>query len=878
MSSSTKTNFGLKAALSLSVGLGALMAGGITASAQDEGDTTKRLNTVTTTATKREQTLQDVPIAVSVVDNVVIEQANIVDILDLQTLVPSLRVGQLQQAGNATFSIRGFGNGANNVGIEPAVAVFIDGVYRTRAAGGLSDYADIERIEVLRGPQSTLFGKNASVGLISVITSAPEFEFGGKAEVTLGNYNSQIFKGRVTGPLTDNVAFALSGSLNSRDGYAENVALGTELNDRDRYSIKGQLLIEPSEDLSIRLIADYDSLDETCCYSPNITSGPTEAAITAVGGQVITDPFGFETALDVDPTNEIQNSGISAQADWDVGPGTLTSITAFRNQELLADGDVDFTSLTAIQSNVLDYTIDTFTQEVRYAGSTDNIDYLFGAFYFDESVDLQGNVLYDSGFYNYGNALASQALGAPNALPGIEALLGYAPLTFFAPGTGSRENFQQDNKSYSLFTQFDFHLTDKLTATLGLAYINDEKTVSGTVQNDDLFSSLDLPSDLNQQFIVEALLGASLGDITLAQVAGGAVPGVDLPTYLGLLGGTDPVSIGTVAAIQAGVQAGVAQQIGGGLAPLQFLPGFVDFPNAIEGDTTEDDSVTYTARLVYDVNDVVNIYGSYATGFKASSWNLTRDSSFLLSNQAGLAGANLIPNNRGDGTRFAAPEETSVWELGAKLSTGDFNLNLAFFDQTVENFQSTIFQGTGFVLSNAGKQSTRGIEWDATWLVTDELTLTFAGIQQDPKYDSFVGAPVPWVFNEALGFYTQSNATSVDASGAMPAGIPETSMTFAAAYNFDLTDSMSGFVRGDYQYESEVQVVDNVVGLDREVGVLNASVGFSWDNGLDLSVWGRNLNEDEYFQSAFPTVAQNGSVNGYTNAPRTYGVTVRKTF
>lgn len=867
---------GVKSLFTLSASIGALCAGSLgVVHAQEvtETEETKTLNTVTITATKREQTLQDVPIAVSVVDEQVIAEANIVDIIDLQSLVPSLRVSQLQQAGNTTFSIRGFGNGANNVGIEPAVAVFIDGVYRTRAAGGLSDYADVERIEVLRGPQSTLFGKNASVGLISVITEKPQFEFGGNIEATLGNYNSQIVKGQFTGPLSETVAFAVSGSLNQRDGYAENVELGTELNNRDRYALKGQLLFEPNSDFSLRLIADYDELDETCCYSPNVINGPTSAAIEALGGTVISDPFGFETALDVDPINTITNSGISAQADWDIGPGTLTSITAFRNQEVFSDGDVDFTSLRAIEENLQDLEIDTFTQEFRYAGSYDKLDYLVGAFYFDETVDLFSNVIYDEAFYDYGNFLAG------GAIPGIEALLGFAPRSFFEPGTGSAETFTQDNESYSLFGQFDYQLTDRLTATAGISYINDSKDVTAQVENNDLFASLDLSEEFNQQFIVEALTMTTLDNIVLGQVASGGVPGVDLATYNALLDGAalgDPVSVATIAGINSAVQAGTASAIADQFTALQFLPPFLDIPNAVEGGSTNDDDVTYTLRLAYDVSDDLNVYGSFATGFKASSWNLTRDSSFTEADQADLAAAGLLPNNRTFGSRFAGPEETTVFEIGAKYASDTFNLNLAIFDQSVEGFQSTIFQGTGFVLQNAGEQSTTGIEWDATWLPTEKLTLGISGIVQDPTYDDFQRATV--VTGSELDLEDGVEDGLGDLSGFQPAGIPETSLTFSGRYDYDLTPDISGFVRADYVYESEVDVVDNIPEITREVGTLNASVGLSWTNGVDVSIWGRNLNDDEYFQSAFPTVAQEGSVNGYPNAPRTYGVTVRKTF
>jgi len=213
-------------------------------------------NIIIVTASKRETTLQETPIAVSVTSAETIEQAEIRDLLDLQTLVPSLRVSQLQSSANTNFVIRGFGNGANNAGIEPSVGVFIDGVYRSRSAAQIGDLPNVQRIEVLRGPQSTLFGKNASAGVISVVTEKPQFEFGGSASLTYGNFDTIIAKADITGPITDTVAFSLAGNYNRRDGYAQDLALGTDVNDRNRWGTRAQLLFEPSNDLSVRLIAD----------------------------------------------------------------------------------------------------------------------------------------------------------------------------------------------------------------------------------------------------------------------------------------------------------------------------------------------------------------------------------------------------------------------------------------------------------------------------------------------------------------------------------------------------------------------------------------------------------------------------------------------
>ena len=220
-------------------------------------------NVIIVTATKREQTLQEVPVAVSVTTAEAIERAQIRDLNDLQTLVPSLRVGQLQSSANTNFIIRGFGNGANNAGIEPSVGVFVDGVYRSRTAAQITDLPDVQRVEVLRGPQSTLFGKNASAGVISIVTKKPEFEFGGMAELSYGNYNAIVGKGLVTGPISDSLAFSLAGGINKRDGYLEDANTGSDVNNRDRWFARAQMLFENDGPLQLRVIADYDKIDET---------------------------------------------------------------------------------------------------------------------------------------------------------------------------------------------------------------------------------------------------------------------------------------------------------------------------------------------------------------------------------------------------------------------------------------------------------------------------------------------------------------------------------------------------------------------------------------------------------------------------------------
>ena len=861
MSSSTKTNFGLKAALSLSVGLTALAAGtGFTAMAQDDAeDGARRLSTVTITATKREQTLQDVPVAVSVVDDTTIEKAEIQDLNDLQSVVPSLRVGQLQSSANTNFIIRGFGNGANNVGIEPSVGVFVDGVYRSRSAAQISDLPNLQRVEVLRGPQSTLFGKNASAGVISIVTRKPQFETQGSIEATAGNFNAFRAKGDITGPLSDTVAYSLAANVNTRDGYADDLATGQDTNERNRWGVRGELLFAPSDTLELRFIGDYDKIDEICCVAANLVNGPTGALIQAIGGNINgQDPFSYDVFGNFPSENEIENSGVSLQVDKEFNAFDVTSITALRKVESFTNQDSDFTSADLIGRNDNTGEIDTFTQEIRFTSNNpdSDIDWMIGGFYFDESVEVSSDFEYGADYRNYANGLLA-ALGAPGAFDGLEAALGLpVGQTFGQDGQGPEAQFGQDNTAWSIFGTLDFHLSDRLTVTAGLNYTEDEKDAFYRQTNTDVFSAIDL---------VEIGFGQAL--------AGVGVDPTD-PAAVGAFAVANPTAF---AAIQAAA-ADPAQNPLLGLQALQFLPPFLDFPNSVENGSTSDDSTTHTLRVAYDLTDNINVYGSWATGFKATSWNLSRDSRPFASDfiagspvtsppaspirDAGLAVPNLT-----SGTRYAGPEDSEVFEIGVKGAFANFAFNLAIFDQTIEGFQSNAFTGTGFALANAGEQSTTGAEFDLTWSATEALTLNFAGTFLDPVYDSFVGS------------------ASGDLSGQTPSGIPDVATSMGFNYDFAL-GNWDSYVRADWQYSADTAFFDDPanealidsVGYSREVNEVNASAGFERDNGLSVAVWARNLFDEQRITTAFPSVAQAGSISGYPSQPRTYGVTVRKRF
>ncbi|MFZ9396193.1 MAG: TonB-dependent receptor [Erythrobacter sp.] len=847
----------------------------VVAQAQDEQPAAEEEsfdeNVIVVTATKREQTLQETPISVSVTTGETIEQAQIRDILDLQTVAPSLRVSQLQTSSATTFIIRGFGNGDNNFGIEPSVGVFIDGVFRSRSAAALNDLPNVQRIEVLNGPQSTLFGKNASAGVISVITREPQFEFGGSVEAAYGNFDAIFLKGDVTGPLTENIAFSLDGSLQKRDGFGRIVNLDSEINNRDRWSVRGQLLIEPTADLRVRLIGDYTKIDEICCQTSNLAVGPTTfLAIGGVGGQYPTEFFSGDNYLNVVPVNTNENYGFSGQIDWQKGAFSITSITAYRELQNAFSQDVDFTSADlTVESR--DQGVDTFTQELRIASDFDGpLNFLLGGYYFDEKITQDSSLTVGEDFRNFAAILAAPAsLLPPNptvqqriavgnaVLANAETNLGLPIGSIFGGDFLSQERFGVDNTSWSIFGTVDFEPLDGLVFTAGFNYTDDKKDFAIN------FDALDPLASIN---LVDAFITLATGGAITTRNQFQALPALNRQALLA--NATNPAVNPLL-----------------GLSALQFQTPFPDVPNAVEDGKTRDDKFTYLLRAAYQVSDAVNVYVSYATGFKATSVNLSRDSRPTLDDyipgpgargstfgapSSPITDAGLATPNLSTGTRFAGPEEAEVWEVGLKAQWPGFGFNLAVFDQSIDGFQSFAFTGLGFALRNAGKQSVKGFEIDANIQPTEGLVLTFAATHLDPLYDSFTGS--------VLG----------DLSGERPGGTPAWSISTSATHTHEFDSGHRLITRVDYSHESNVDInnglptynlaLGNTKIFRREVNLVNASMTLALENGIEVGGFVRNLFDDRYILTNFDGVAQAGTVSGYPSAPRTYGGVVRYKF
>lgn len=812
-------------------------------------------NVIVVTATKREQTLQETPISVSVTSGETIEQAQIRDVLDLQTVAPSLRVSQLQNSSSSTFIIRGFGNGDNNFGIEPSVGVFIDGVFRSRSASSLNDLANVQRIEVLNGPQSTLFGKNASAGVISVVTREPQFEFGGSLEAGYGNRDDIRIKGDITGPITETIAFSIDGSYNKRDGYSRIVNLDEELSNRDRWTARGQLLFEPTADLRIRAIGDYSRINEVCCTVSTLVAGLTAPIVFGVGGALNTDFFSYDVFLNKVPENKVDNYGGSVQVDWQTGPLSVTSITAYRELQNFVDQDVDFTSADIV-SEIRDQEVKTFTQELRIASDFDGpINFLLGGFYFDEKINQESQLDTGADARLFFDLLASAGGGTFPPVPGtfsfVEAALGLPQNSIFSAGALTAESYSMDNTSWSIFGTVDFEPLDGLVLTAGFNYTDDKKDFALSGQAFDELANINL---------VDAFIAGAIGSTDPAVIAAFAQAN---PAAFAQIAGlaTDPMQNPLL-----------------GLAPFQFQPPFLATPNSVEDGKTRDDDFSYTLRAAYELSGNVNAYVSYATGFKASSVNLSRDSrpvfgdfipgplrSTILAPSSPIRDAGLAVPNLTTGSRFAGPEQAKVWEVGVKAQWPGLSINLALFDQTLKGFQSFLFTGTGFQLNNAGKQSVKGFELDTRIQPVDSLVFTFAATYLDPLFDSFTESPVG------------------DLTGRRPGGIPSLNLATSATHTYEFGSGTKLVSRVDYSHESNTRINNGLPtfgpnNFQREVNLVNASLTLSLENGFEVGAWARNLLNDKYIITVFDGVAQAGTVSGYPSAPRTYGGVVRYKF
>ncbi len=818
------------------------------------------LSTITVTAQKREEALQDVPIVVNVLPEQLLQDTGVRDIKDMQVLVPGLTVTSTQSAAQTTARIRGIGTVGDNPGLESSVGVVIDGVYRARNSVGFGDLGEMERIEVLKGPQGTVFGKNTSAGVINVITRRPSYTQAVEGEVTVGNYGLVGVAGSYNDALNDNAAFRIYATKRSRDGVDDvNTASGprreTDDGDQNYHSLRGQLLLEPSEALDINFIADYTSREENCCVTVTTHRGPTAAIIDALtpGGQGIIPVPDIDRRLSyANRTTEqdIKDKGVSMEVNWTspwANEAVLTSITALRNWDAITSIDFDYSGADIMyrppQEDVSLAAFENFSQELRLTGSSDRVDWMVGLFYSDEDLARNDSYYMGAAYEPYLSTLVgTQVLGGlAQQLAPLGLTVNTAnPATFLSQvsgrpfgtnytGVGALDRYEQNAKSAALFTNNTIHINDELDVTLGLRYTREKKTLQSDFSNPN----------------------------------GSLACGAALSNPAARVGGALAQRINGFASLPPGLQ----QQLLGQLVPVVApqVAGFMCLPWANvqhNGRSTWQERTekewSGTVKVAYDFSDDVMGYVSAASGYKSGGFNLDRvQSSNGLS--SGVGGITPV-----DDTSFPG-EFVDSYELGLKTAWADGNLvfNTALFHQEYEDFQLNSFLGTAFVVRSIPKVTSTGIEAEVLWQPTIEGLMVQGGVTYaDTKYG-----------NDLL-----PDPELVELPGNQMSFAPKWSGNASVTYEWDIGSNLLGRFNVGAKYMSEYNTGSDLDPQKLQDGyaLVNARVGFGrQDQRWILEFWGQNLTDETYMQVGIDAPIQAGSWNAFLGAPRTYGMTLR---
>ena len=771
---------------------------------------------IVVTARRRAETVQTVPIAMSVIGGTALAETGAYNVSRLTQLQPTLQFYSTNPR-NSAANIRGLGApfGLTNDGIEQGVGIYVDQVYYSRIASATFDFTDTERIEVLRGPQGTLYGKNTTAGAINIYTRKPSFTPEARIELTTGNYQFVQAKASVSGPLVpDKLAIRLSAAVTERDGTIHNVATGKNLNAQDNKSVRGQLYWKPTETLDLALSGDYGQQNPDCCVQYYARTGATQrpltrqyAALAAAQGYVVPSTDSFDRVTDVDtPLRAKQElGGASLLANWDLGAATITSVSAWRFWHWDPSNDRDFIGLpiTTVSANPSQQT--QYSQELRIASNgTHTVDYVLGAFYFYQTIDTQGLQV-------QGPAASAFLLNPTSANSKNPAVLN---------GLTSRNTIGFTNTSAALFGKLTWHVTDRLQIAPGLRLNYDKK-------DGDYVST------------VTTGAGAALNCSVAAQGAS------------------------TVVRDQCGV-----------LAPQSYQPSFDNWN--LSGDIT----------AAYTVTSDVHAYATYARSYKSGGIN--------------LSGLPLDATNTPIlNAATVKPEKVNHFELGLKTQLLDrrLTLNLAGFWTEISDYQATVTNGQLGVLrgylANAGKVRTRGLEFDSAFRPSSRFSVYANGAYTDAKYVKFVDAPCP----PELSGGTTATATNP----ATPAGTGTVSPA-----NCDISGQrLPGVSKWAFSYGAEYDLPARIAGLDGQVylgydgsyrstfssnpsrsaytdingyALSNFRLGFKAKDSWNVFGWVRNAFDRNYYEVLALQSGSTGLVVGQPGDPRTYGLTVSRSF
>ena len=740
---------------------------------------------VVVTARRVEEAAQEVAIPLTVVNRDLVENAGAFNVNRLKELIPTVQFYSTNPR-NSAINIRGLGApfGLTNDGLEPGVGLYIDGVFYARPASATLDFLDIEQIEVLRGPQGTLFGKNTTAGAINVTTRKPSFTRASDFELNVGDLGFLQAKASFTSPLGGKVAGRLSFSGTQRNGNVYNTRTQQHVNDLDNAGVRGQVLIAPTDKVAILWSADY-SRQRPEGYTQLVAGvAPTLRPANRQYPQIAADlgytppSFNaFDRQTDVDsPLRSFQDLGGSAlNIDWKLGRGVLTSTTGWRFWNWNPSNDRDFIGLPVTTVSAAPSKQRQWTEEVRYAATlTRQINFVAGGFVFHQ--DLHS----DPSFKQEQGSAAARFLLAPTPAAATPGLL---------DGYGFNQFVTYGNTSAAVFGQAEVAVGDRLRLIPGLRFNYDQKDV-----------------DFDQQ------------------IYGG-------------LQTTDPALI----ALQLSV-----------LAPQQYAAD------------VDDTNLSGQLSAAYQISKPVNVYATYATGFKSVGLNLNGLPTDALNRPVLSAAA-------------VKPEDVRNIEVGLKTEPiRGLTANLAAYDTEIKDFQTQVTNASVGVLrgylANAEKVRVRGAELDVNARLHPDFSLYTAVAYTDGKYISFPDAPPPL---EDTG-----GPASKDISGTVLPGISKWAVSLGGEYAHEQTvfgqeghffGALDTSYRSDFSSSpsySRYLVVDGY-------SLVNARVGFRAADGWTVFLWSRNLLDRNYYELLTAAPGNTGLFVGQPGDGRTVGLTLR---
>lgn len=720
---------------------------------------------VVVTARRRGERLQDVPIAVTAISAQQLQETLAFDTQSLTSLSSSLVISTAQsEAQGAQIRIRGIGTASGNVSFEGAVGVYVNGVYVPRSGIALNELVDVSQVQVLRGPQGTLFGKNTSAGALLLETARPESTFSASATAEVGTIGDSDFgemqrlSGYVTGPLTgENVSGRLAFSVQDRQGYVDNVVDGSRLNDRDRFLVRGSILVDEIADRGQLFVAvDHSEKNENCCAPVPFINGGTSGVIEALGGTVVDAPTFDRIARDMPTTADTEEVGVQAVFDYAFDSMDLKAIVGYRDFSFDRLQDVDGTSLDIFRGRSFEIDSTFLSGELILTGTVnDRWDWLVGAYAFqDEITDYRDQ--------RFGADTGAYAAGIIPPLAGVLA-------SAYPVGSGEQLTFTQDTDGWSLFTHHTLRLTDLFELSGGLRYLEESKDGGGRATGTDRdFCNTGLPQS------------------------------------------------------------------------LKFSCPVNDFDTSFED---EEFVGTLAGRLIF--SDNLSAYLSYSNGFKSGGITFDR-----------LAGGPVPPNGEKmvvEGSTFD-PETVQSVELGLKSQLFDRRLviNGAVFRQDLDDFQVNTFDGVNFIIGNLGEVENRGFELELTANPLDGLNINLGVTYAETEED---GIQIPFA--------------------------PEWVATGAVNYRHPLSGSVDLIINANARY-----LDDQVLGGDNDpiktqdaYTLVNGRIGLDFaDYGIQASIFGRNIFDEDYALVIANAVFQGGSFTQFPGEPSMYGIQITKDF